>query len=158
VPTGRASGTNLVRLGQSVDWLLSQTIKNRWVHFFLLHAICLSSTSREFSKWPWLATSEGHHLGLNDLLTIGCLIEAVEVMCSQQSMSFELAWTEFKCMPRSAPSNEYNVQTAMLQVMLDIVAGVLASIVMRTLACRQASVSFLSLAEPTGSMRLGGHV
>merc|ERR1719183_358178 len=33
----------VVRLGQSVDRLLAQVLENRWVHLFLLHAICLSS-------------------------------------------------------------------------------------------------------------------
>jgi hypothetical protein len=55
------------------------------------------------------------------------------------------------------PSNEHNVQTTVLQVMAHIAAGVLTSILLKTLACRQAGALFLflSLVAPTESMWLG---
>lgn len=139
--TGRASGTKVVRLGQSVDRLLTQVLKNRWVHLFLLHTICLSSTSRGSSKWPWLATSDGHHLGLK----AGRFRSADDRLLDRGTRSdvptakYELSEHGGNSSACPAVLHPTSI-VSLLQVMLHIAAGVLASIVMKTLACRRADV------------------
>jgi len=46
------------------------------------------------------------------------------------------------------PFSEHNVQTIVLQVMVHIAAGVLTSILLKTLACRQAGALVFVLGSP----------